>query len=48
MNLVNLQNTKLIHRNRLHSHTLTTKHQKEELRGEISYTIATKRIEYII
>ena len=48
MNLVNLQNTKLIHRNCLHSRTLTTKHQKEKLRGEISNTIATKRIKCII
>ena len=34
MNLVRLQDTKSIHRNLLHSYTLTTKDQKEKLRKQ--------------
>ena len=34
MNLIKLQDTKLIHRNSFHSHTLTTKNQKEKLRKQ--------------
>ena len=34
MNLVKLQDTKLIHRNLLHSYTLTTKDQKVQLRKQ--------------
>ena len=46
MNLVKLQDTKLIHRNLLHSYTLTTKNQKE-IKVTIPFTIATKRIQYL-
>ena len=42
MNLVMLQDTKLIHRNLLHSYTLTSKAQKEKLSNPI--TITSKRI----
>ena len=34
INLVKLQHTKLIHRNLLHSYTLTMKDQKEKLRKQ--------------
>ena len=34
MNLVKWQDTKLIHRNPLHSYTLITNDQKEELRKQ--------------
>ena len=45
MNVVKLQDTKLMHRNLLHSYTLTTKDQKEK--ETIPFTIATKRIKYL-
>ena len=44
MNIVNLQDTKLIHRNPLHSYTLTMRKQK--LR-KFPFTIAMKRIKYL-
>ena len=47
MNLAKLQDTKLIHKNLLHSYTLTTKYQKEKLRKQSRCTIATKRIKYL-
>ena len=34
MDLVNLQDTKLMQRNLLHSHSLTTKDQKQKLRKQ--------------
>ena len=34
INLVRLQDTKLMHRNLLHSYTLTTKDQQEKLRKQ--------------
>ena len=43
MNIAKLQNIKLIHRNSLHSDTLTRKNQKE-IKEKIPFTIATKRI----
>ena len=46
MNLVKSQDTKLIHRNLLHSYTLTTKDQKE-IKETIPFTIASKRIKYL-
>ena len=46
MNLVKLQDTKLMHRNLLHSYTLTMKDQKE-IKETIPFTIATKRIKYL-
>ena len=47
MNLVNLQDTKLIHRNLLHSYRLRTKNWKEKLKKKIPFTIASKRIKYL-
>ena len=47
MNLVNSQNIKLIHRNPLHSYTLTVKNQKEKLRKNIPFTTAAKQIKYL-
>ena len=40
MNLIKLQDTKLIYRNPLHSYTLTMKNQKGKLRKQ--FTTATK------
>ena len=45
MTLVKLKNTKSIHRNLLHSYTLTVKNQKEK--ALIPFTIATTRIKYL-
>ena len=47
MNLVNQQHTKSIHRNTLHSYTLTTKQSEREIKETIPFTIATKRIKYL-
>ena len=44
MNLVKSQNLKLIHRNPLHSYTLTVKKIGIEIKETIPFTIATKRI----
>ena len=46
MNLVKLQDRKLMHRNLLHSYTLTMKDQKE-IKETIPFTIVTKRIKYL-
>ena len=46
MNIVNLQDIKLIHRNPLHSYTLTMRKQKE-IKETIPFTIATKGIKYL-
>ena len=46
MNLVKLQDTKLIHRNLLNYYRITTKDQKE-IKETISFTIATKRLKYL-
>ena len=46
MNIVKLQDIKLIHRNLLHSYTLTMRKQKEKLRTN-PFTIAMKRIKYL-
>ena len=43
MNIVKLQDIKFIHRNPLHSSTLTMRKQKEKL----PFTIATKRIKHL-
>ena len=45
MNIVKSEDIKLIHRNPLHSHTLTMRKQKEK--KTISFTIAMKRIKYL-
>ena len=44
MNLVTLRDTKLIHRNLLHSYAPTMKGQKKET---IPFTSATKRMKYL-
>ena len=44
MNIVKLQDIKLIHRNPLHSYILTMRKQKEKLRKQ---SIATERIKYL-
>ena len=46
MNIVKLQDIKLIYRNPLHSYTLTMRKQKEKLR-KIPFTIVMKRIKYL-
>ena len=46
MNLVNSQDTKLIHSNLLLSYTLMMKDEEEKLR--LSFTIAAKRINYLV
>ena len=45
MNIVKFQDIKLIHRNPLHSYTLTMRKQKE--RKLIPFTIVAKRIKYV-
>ena len=44
INLVKLQDTKLIHRNLLYSYTLTTKKSEKEIKDMIPFATATKRI----
>ena len=46
MNIVKLQDIKLIHRNPLHFYTLTMKKQKE-IKETMPFTIATKIIKYL-
>ena len=46
MNIVKLQDIKLIHRNPSHSYTVTMRKQKE-IKETISFTIAMKRIKYL-
>ena len=46
MNIVNLQDIKLTHRNLLHSYTLTEKTERE-IKETILFTIAMKRIKYL-
>ena len=46
MNLVKSQNTKSIHRNPLHSYTLTVKNQKEKLRNQ-SHSSLQQKIKYL-
>ena len=46
MNIVKLQDIKLIHRNPLHSYILTMKKQRE-IKETIPFTIATKIIKYL-
>ena len=47
MNLIKLQDTKLIHRNLLHSFTLTMKKSERDIKETISLTIASKRMKYL-
>ena len=44
--IVKFQDIKLIHRNPLHSYTVTMRKQKE-IKETISFTIAMKRIKYL-
>ena len=46
MNIVKLQDTKLIHGNPLHSYILTMRKQRE-IKETIPFTIATKRIKHL-
>jgi len=46
MNIVKLQDIKLMHRNPLHSYTLTMRKQIE-IKETIPFTTATKRIKYL-
>ena len=46
MNLVRLQDTKLMHRNLWHSYTNNKKSEKE-MKETIPFTITTKRIKYL-
>ena len=47
MNLVKLQDTKLIHINPLHSCTLTMRITEKEIQETIPFTIAKKRTKYL-
>ena len=47
MNLVKFQALKLIHRNPLHSYTLTMKNRKKEIKEIIPFTTAMKKIKYL-
>ena len=47
MNIVKSQAIKLIHRNPLHSYTVTMRKQKEKFKKIIPFTIAMKRIKYL-
>ena len=46
MNMVRLQDSKLIHRKLFHIYTLTTKHQKE-IKETIPFTIISRRRKYL-
>ena len=46
MNLVKLQDTKLMHRNLFYSYTNNEKSERE-IKETISFTAATKRIKYL-
>ena len=47
MNLVNSQDTKLMHKNLLHSYTIMMKKSESEIKKTLPFTIATKRIKYL-
>ena len=47
MNLVKLHDTKLMHRNLLHSYTLTMKNLKEKLRKHSHLPLQQKRVKYL-
>ena len=47
MNLVKLQDTKLMHRNLLHSYALTMKDQKEKLRKQSHLLSQQKGLQYL-
>ena len=47
MNIIKLQDIKLIHRNTLHSYILTMKKSERKIKETIKLTTATKRIKYL-
>ena len=47
MNIVKLQDIKLIHRNLLHFYRPTMKKTEREIKETIPFTIAKKRIKYL-
>ena len=47
MNLVKLQDTKLIHRDLLHFYTLTNKRSEREIKETPSFPISSKRIKWL-
>ena len=47
MNIIKLQDIKLIHRNNLHSYILTMKKSERKIKETIQLTTATKRIKYL-
>ena len=47
MNIVKLQDIKLIPRNSLNSYTITVKNQKKKFKETITFTITMKRIKCI-
>ena len=47
MNLVKLQDTKLIHRNLFYSYTPTIKRSEREIKETIPFIITSKRIKYL-
>ena len=47
MNLVRLQNTKLMHRNLRHSYTPNNEKSEREIKETLPFTTATKRIKYL-
>ena len=47
MNLVKLQDTKLMHRNLLHSYTLYDEKSEREIKETLPFTTATKRVKYL-
>ena len=47
MSIVKLQDIKLIHRNPLHSYTLTMRKQKEKLRKQSHSPLQQKRTKYL-
>jgi len=47
MNIVNLQDIKLIHRYPLHYYTRTMKKKTEKIKKTMSFTIIMKRMNYL-
>ena len=47
MNIVKLQDIKLIHRNPLHAYTLTMRKPERKIKETILITIVMKRIKYL-
>ena len=47
MNLVKLQDTKLMHRNLLHSYTTNDEKSERQIMETLPFTTATKRMKYL-